>query len=124
MRSPTTLTVAKPLPRPFAFQTSRGPADGHCFNRPVSEQIPSRLGPRHCVQSSALATAGAQRDRIGNDIPILNKPFLLPRQASANDEFLRDCINVRAYCRRRVKLQGTKIEVSEALGRNPQSKKT
>src|SRR5438874_4022785 len=92
MRSPTTLTVAKPLPRPFAFQTSRGPADGHCFSRPVSEQIPSRLGPRHCVQSSALAT-GAQRDRIDNNAPILNKAFLLPRLASANDEFLRNCIN-------------------------------
>src|SRR5690606_4792110 len=33
--------------------TSRGPASGHWSLSPVSEEMPSRCGPRHCGQSAA-----------------------------------------------------------------------
>ena len=42
-----------------AVQTVGGPPGGHCFNRPVSAEAPSRFGPRHCGQSEPTAAAEA-----------------------------------------------------------------
>src|SRR4051794_14813625 len=33
---------------PVVFHASLGPPSGHCLSRPVSDDLPSRLGPRHC----------------------------------------------------------------------------
>src|ERR1019366_4637844 len=38
-------------------QSSFGPTFGHSFNKPVSLEMPSRCGPRHCGQSSAEAAS-------------------------------------------------------------------
>ena len=50
MRSPANETLEKPAPSPFFFQTRVGPPLGHFRSRPVSEDRPSRSGPRHWFQ--------------------------------------------------------------------------
>ncbi len=50
---PTRAGPLKPMPSPLAFHSSFGPSLGHSFSRPVSRQMPSRLGPRQAGQSSA-----------------------------------------------------------------------
>jgi hypothetical protein len=42
----------------FTCHSSFGPPAGHCFSRPVSRDIPSRCGPRHCGQSEVEAKFG------------------------------------------------------------------
>jgi len=44
-----------PSPSPLAFQITGGPFGGHDGSNPVSLEIPSRFGPRHCGQSAAAA---------------------------------------------------------------------
>ena len=39
------------------FHSSFGPAAGHCFNSPVSNDLPSWLGPSQLGQSEPAATA-------------------------------------------------------------------
>src|SRR5258708_40199818 len=63
MRPPATDTVEKPLPSPVAFQTRRGPAAGQSFSSPISAEMPSRFGPRHCGQSPAAAAPKLSTDR-------------------------------------------------------------
>src|SRR5438067_2478615 len=57
MRSPATLTLVYPAPRPWAFQRSFGPLLDHSRSRPASGECPSRCGPRNCGQSSDAAIA-------------------------------------------------------------------
>src|SRR4030095_8857307 len=58
MRFPTTTGVEYPSPISFTCQRSFGPPAGHCLSRPLSRDIPSRCGPRHCGQSELEATLG------------------------------------------------------------------
>src|SRR4051812_14930529 len=46
---------ASSLPKSVIFHLSLGPAAGHSLSKPVSEVVPSRLGPRSCGQSAAQA---------------------------------------------------------------------
>src|SRR5262245_6262922 len=39
----------------FTCQSNLGPSFGHCLRRPLSCDIPSRCGPRHCGQSEVVA---------------------------------------------------------------------
>ncbi len=55
--SPTTETLAKPSPMPFAFQASGGPSLGHSLSKPVSGEWSSRALPRHWGQSAGLASS-------------------------------------------------------------------
>src|SRR5258708_38201895 len=48
---------------PSIFQKRRGPPLGQEFSNPVSGEIPSRLGPRHCGQSAAEANAQIDKQR-------------------------------------------------------------
>src|SRR5438128_684264 len=41
------------------FHRSGGPSLGHCGNRPVSGEMASRCGPRHCGQSLDLVMSSA-----------------------------------------------------------------
>ena len=52
------------MPSPLAFQRSFGPSAGHFFSRPVSRQMPSRLGPRQAGQSSARRPGGVRTTRV------------------------------------------------------------
>src|SRR5437660_1704896 len=56
-RAPEIADEAKPSPRTCVFQTRRGRPLGQESSSPVSGEIPSRLGPRHCGQSAAVAQA-------------------------------------------------------------------
>ena len=49
--------LEKPVPAVRAFQARGGPSAGHFLRRLLSSERPSRLGPRHCGQSSALVLA-------------------------------------------------------------------
>src|SRR5205809_909564 len=53
MRLPTIATLENPRPKPPAFQSNVGPPSGHLLSKPLSGEISSRLGPRHCGQSVA-----------------------------------------------------------------------
>gem|GEM_PF-6014916 len=57
-------TLDMPLPMPLVRQASGGPSLGHSLSRPFSGEMPSCLGPRHCGQSGAEATAGAVRAKV------------------------------------------------------------
>ena len=52
-----------PRPNPLVRQASGGPPLGHSFSRPVSVEMPSRFGPRHCGQSLPAAQAVEARRR-------------------------------------------------------------
>src|SRR5438046_8886535 len=56
IREPAMDTLEKPSPIPVAFQASGGPPEGHSAKSPVSGDMPSRCGPRHCGQSAAFNT--------------------------------------------------------------------
>src|SRR5262245_15828106 len=51
-----------PLLTDFEFHRSLGPAAGHSRSSPVSEEMASRCGPRHCSQSRCGACAAALDD--------------------------------------------------------------
>src|SRR5687767_12162862 len=57
MNLPATETLENPPPRPVAFHSRGGPPAGHSLARPVSGEIPSRLGPRNWPQSGTPAPA-------------------------------------------------------------------
>src|SRR5438270_4246616 len=57
MRPLTTAMLPNPSPRPVVFQASGGPPSGHFFSRPVSSDLPSRLGPRHWGQAPGSSGA-------------------------------------------------------------------
>src|SRR5689334_7425221 len=52
MRPPAIARLENPRPRPPIFQSRVGPPLGQAVNSPVSFDIPSRLGPRHCGHST------------------------------------------------------------------------
>src|SRR5260370_32732131 len=62
-RAPEIAEEANPSPRACIFQTRRGPPLGQESSSPVSGEIPSRLGPRHCGQSAAEANAQIDKQR-------------------------------------------------------------
>ncbi len=49
-RLSTTMGDDQPLPSPSNFHTSGGPFSGQVGSKPVSLEMPSRRGPRHCGQ--------------------------------------------------------------------------
>src|SRR5438128_758991 len=67
MRSPTIAGPEYPTPNVSIDHASLGPPAGHFLSRPFSGETPSRLGPRHCGQSSARSfTTKAQRTQRAN----------------------------------------------------------
>src|SRR5262249_57025835 len=44
-----------PSPSPLVFHSTRGPPAGQEAGSPVSLEMPSRRGPRHCGQSATIA---------------------------------------------------------------------
>ena len=62
MRPRSIVTLENPPPSPSCFQASGGPSSGHCFNRPVSGEMSSRLGPRHWGQNGDVGRLGAAVD--------------------------------------------------------------
>src|SRR4051794_15698107 len=65
-------TLEKPCPIPLAFQAKGGPPSGHSPKSPLSGEIPSRWGPRHCGQS-ALAPKPVQLPTRAKDIKTLKQ---------------------------------------------------
>src|SRR5689334_17774063 len=54
----------KPSPSPWTCQTFGGPAAGQDFSSPVSGEMPSRCGPRHCGQSPAIHRVAVAEARM------------------------------------------------------------
>src|SRR5436305_6041638 len=75
MCPPAITTVEKPSPKPVAFQANGGPSLGQSFNKPVSVQRSSRLGPRQVGQSAAdahrtfVVTRTRRSPEVFNDTP-------------------------------------------------------
>src|SRR4051812_32764950 len=65
MRPLATETNEYPPPIPLAFHARGGPSLGHSLSRPVSFEMPSRLGPRNCGQSNDDACTAE-----GEDAPV------------------------------------------------------
>src|SRR5579864_7002518 len=64
-----TETVENPAPIPCPFHASGGPFLGHSLSSPVSVEILSRLGPRHCGQGPAESPVGVgARPRVTNSM--------------------------------------------------------
>src|ERR1051325_2277348 len=73
MRSPTIAGVEKPAPMSLICQTTLGPSLGHSLRRPFSEEMPSRLGPRHWGQSVARVGAGMSSKTQAEALNELNR---------------------------------------------------
>src|SRR5688572_32503156 len=82
-RRPLAIDIVEyPRPAPVAFQTRGGPSAGHCFSKPVSFEIPSRLGPRHCGHSPgiwATRLVDKKRKRIATLARVLVLMFFMIR---------------------------------------------
>src|SRR5215831_17634889 len=81
------------------FHSCFGPSLGHALSRPVSLEMPSRFGPRHCGQSSARTASEAVRKPIaksanlrafmrhlvlGSDTALSRAPWRRPREHDGN----------------------------------------
>ena len=73
-----------------AFHTTGGPSLGHSESQPVSAEMPLRLGPRQCGQSSARAVVGetiaseisaisaSRATKTPRAVPQVSKPAVSP----------------------------------------------
>src|SRR5262245_38283272 len=90
----------------LACHNSFGPVFGHSLSKPVSREIPSRFGPRHCGQSEAqLAHVAVRTTAVTTETPtesLVFMPSLLWGQISSTAQPLARILTSRLLATNRL----------------------